>query len=91
MKTHNYLVDSNQIFCEKRTKDEERVVGKIMEGNIKYCLELLMKAMMKKRKNTAMIFGVAGGGDDEESEDEVGDSNDSNENPFNNSIRKKKK
>lgn len=50
LKTHKYLSDTNQVFTEQRTKEEDKVMAKIMEGNIKYCLEIIMKAQMKKQK-----------------------------------------
>lgn len=55
LKTHKFLVDTNQIYTVRRTRDEEKVVHKIMEGNIKYCLEIVMKAQSRKKKNTAVI------------------------------------
>ena len=55
LKTHKYLSETNQIFVTKRTLEEEQVVQKVMEGNIKYCMEIMIKAQMKKRKNSAMI------------------------------------
>lgn len=48
-------MDTNQIYTVRRTRDEEKVVHKIMEGNIKYCLEIVMKAQSRKKKNTAVI------------------------------------
>lgn len=52
MKSHKHLTDTNQIFAVKRTKDEEKVVNKIKDGNIRYCLEIIMKAQMKKMKTS---------------------------------------
>lgn len=55
LKTLNYIRDSGQVFYEARTRDEEKVVSKIMEGNIKYCLEIIQKAQAKKLKHTAGV------------------------------------
>lgn len=55
LKTHNYLSETNQIFVARRTLEEEQVVSKVMEGNIRYCMEIMIKAHMKKKKNMAMV------------------------------------
>lgn len=44
LKTHKFLTDTNQIFEIRRTAEEEQVVGKVLEGNIKYCMEIIIKA-----------------------------------------------
>ena len=54
---------------EERTKDEERVVSKIMEGNIRYCLEIIQKAQAKKAKHLAVVDLAGAPGSDGSSED----------------------
>ena len=59
LRTHKYLTDTDQIFTEERTEDELELVSKITDGNIKYCLGLVINIETEKRKTRAFGgFGV---------------------------------